>query len=61
MEKKFIVYMHITPSNKRYIGITSNEYKRRWQNGYGYSSIQAVCKGKRKTAGGFSWEYCEVV
>ena len=46
MEKKFIVYMHITPSNKRYIGITSNEYKRR---------------SKRKTAGGFSWEYCEVV
>lgn len=28
--------MHITPSNKRYIGITSNKVSRRWQNGYGY-------------------------
>lgn len=32
------VYMHISPSNKRYIGITSNNTERRWQGGYGYLS-----------------------
>lgn len=32
----YTLYMHITPSNKRYIGITSN-IKRRWHgNGIGY-------------------------
>lgn len=37
MYKDFIVYMHKTPSNKIYIGITSqNKINRRWQNGYGY-------------------------
>ena len=33
----YTVYMHISPSNKRYIGITSQkEINIRWQNGYGY-------------------------
>lgn len=33
----YIVYMHISPSNKRYIGITSmNDENIRWQNGNGY-------------------------
>jgi group I intron endonuclease len=36
MEKKFVVYMHTSPSNKRYIGITSTDVRRRWQNGFGY-------------------------
>lgn len=36
MEKRFVVYMHTTPSNKRYVGITSNRINRRWQNGFGY-------------------------
>lgn len=36
MENKFILYMHISPSNKRYIGITSQLPRERWQNGLGY-------------------------
>lgn len=33
---KWTVYIHITPSGKRYIGITSNKVENRWQNGKGY-------------------------
>jgi len=34
---EYSVYMHSTPSNKRYVGITSNSPKYRWgKNGYGY-------------------------
>ena len=29
-DNKWTVYMHISPSNKRYIGITSKEPKKRW-------------------------------
>lgn len=38
LEKKniYTVYMHITPSNKKYIGITSLFPNKRWQNGFGY-------------------------
>lgn len=36
--KTYIVYEHISPSGKRYIGITSNNPSRRWgSNGQGYS------------------------
>ena len=35
--KKYFVYMHTSPNNKRYIGITSyTNPKRRWKGGYGY-------------------------
>lgn len=36
-DKKFTVYMHVSPNNKRYIGITSQNPKLRWANGSGYS------------------------
>lgn len=32
------VYIHITPSNKYYVGITSKEPCERWRNGFGYYS-----------------------
>lgn len=32
---KYYVYMHVSPSGKRYIGITQN-YLKRWRNGLGY-------------------------
>lgn len=34
--KNYTVYMHISPSNKRYIGITSTSVDMRWNNGHGY-------------------------
>ena len=37
-ERKYTVYMHISPSGKRYIGITSMKPKLRWNNGYGYKT-----------------------
>ena len=32
----YTVYMHISPSNKKYIGITSTNVNQRWKNGKGY-------------------------
>lgn len=34
----YTVYMHITPSNKYYIGITKQSVNDRWKNGLGYST-----------------------
>lgn len=35
--KKYIVYIHTSPNNKKYVGITSAKNpKRRWKGGYGY-------------------------
>ena len=34
--KKWCVYMHISPSNKKYIGITSLKPEYRWKKGEGY-------------------------
>lgn len=37
MNKDYVVYMHTSPSNKKYIGITSQNPERRWRkNGAGY-------------------------
>lgn len=37
MENTYTVYVHISPSRKRYVGITSCDVKIRWgKNGYGY-------------------------
>ena len=32
----YTVYMHTTPSGKRYVGITCQNPKKRWENGNGY-------------------------
>ncbi len=34
--KTYTVYMHISPSGKRYVGITCLKPKKRWANGKGY-------------------------
>lgn len=36
IEKKFCVYVHIFPNNKKYFGITSKKPKARWEGGTGY-------------------------
>ena len=41
----YCVYKHTSPSNKVYIGITSNNPLKRCAN------------GKRKTAGNYKWKY----
>lgn len=35
-ERHYTVYKHTSPDGKVYIGATSNDPNRRWQNGYGY-------------------------
>lgn len=35
-ERCWTVYIHISPSNKLYVGITSQTVDNRWKNGYGY-------------------------
>lgn len=37
-DNKWCVYMHTSPNNKKYIGITKQNPKKRWQNGYGYKT-----------------------
>lgn len=34
--RNYCVYMHISPSEKKYTGITKQDVKKRWQNGFGY-------------------------
>lgn len=48
-DKKYVVYMHISPSQKRYIGITSQKPQKRWKSdGSGYKEQplfwRAICK-----------------
>ena len=38
MENNYIVYIHISPNNKKYIGLTSQKLENRWRNGKGYKN-----------------------
>lgn len=38
MSNLFCVYAHVTPNNKKYIGITKQTPDNRWKNGEGYST-----------------------
>ena len=51
-EKKFIVYMHIFPNNKKYIGITSKKPKQRWESGTGYRTQRLMYRAIKK----YKWE-----
>lgn len=51
-ERKWCVYVHISPSNKYYVGITSQKPKDRWRNGKGYKS----CKGFYNAILKYGWE-----
>ena len=46
------VYEHITPSGKRYIGITSKKPEKRWSNGRGYRKETPFGKAIEK----YKWE-----
>lgn len=51
--KKYIVYMHIFPNDKKYIGITCvKPYERRWRNGTGYCKQPKIYNAILK----YGWE-----
>ena len=50
--KKYIVYEHISPSNKRYIGITCQTPEQRWRNGEGYKGSTAFYNAIKKNING---------
>lgn len=53
--KSYIVYMHVSPSNKRYIGITSTKPEKRWNNGNGYKAQQYFYRAIKK----YGWDNFE--
>ncbi len=48
----YSVYRHISPNGKSYIGITKQNPKRRFQNGFGYKTQIAFCRAIEK----YGWE-----
>lgn len=50
--KTFSVYMHTTPSGKRYVGITCMNPKKRWKNGKGYELCTAFNRAIKK----YGWD-----
>lgn len=50
--KKFTVYVHITPNNKLYIGITSLRVNERWNSGYGYHNCKLFWRAIQK----YGWD-----
>ena len=52
IKRDFIVYKHIFPNNKVYIGITQQEPRNRWKNGYGYKKNSKVYNAIMK----YGWE-----
>lgn len=51
-DKLYIVYEHISPSNKKYIGITCQIPEHRWRNGNGYKENPAFYNAIQK----YGWE-----
>lgn len=50
--RQYMVYIHITPSNKRYVGITCQTLEQRWRNGKGYKENQPFSNAIKK----YGWE-----
>jgi group I intron endonuclease len=51
----YIVYMHISPSQKKYIGITCTSTSKRWKNGKGYKDSVLFYNAIKK----YGWENIE--
>lgn len=45
---KWTVYIHISPSNKYYVGITSQNVNDRWRNGFGYKENEYFWRAIQK-------------
>lgn len=52
MKGDYKVYMHISPSGKRYIGITCKDLNDRWRNGQGYARCPLFYKAVLK----YGWD-----
>ena len=52
MNKKYIVYMHICPNSKKYIGITKQSPEKRWKKGEGYKTQNLFYRAIKK----YKWE-----
>lgn len=48
----YIVYSHVFPNGKRYIGITKTDVNKRWMNGKGYKTQPKIAKAIEK----YGWE-----
>lgn len=55
MYKNYKLYVHISPSGKKYYGITSQEPNRRWQNGNGYKYNEYFTRAINK----YGWDNFE--
>ena len=51
-DRRYTVYMHCFPNNKKYIGITSRSLHERWRDGGGYSSQGKIASAINK----FGWD-----
>ena len=50
--RKYLIYKHIAPNGKVYIGITRQDVEKRWQNGNGYISQKKFWNAIQK----YGWE-----
>lgn len=48
MNGGYLVYVHTSPSNKRYVGLTMRESNKRWQNGRGYIGNEKFSRAIKK-------------
>lgn len=48
----YTVYMHIAPNGKKYVGITSNDVKKRWGHGCGYKTNKHFANAIQK----YGWD-----
>lgn len=53
--KTYIVYEHVFPNRKRYIGITSTDVNSRWKNGNGYRHNSMMTRAIKK----YGWSNIE--
>lgn len=56
-ERKSLVYVHIAPNGKRYVGKTAQDISQRWRNGAGYKNCTLIWRAIQK----YGWENFEHV
>ena len=53
MDNTYSVYIHTTPSGKKYVGMTSNHVSKRWRGGSGYKYNEHFYRAIKK----YGWDY----